>query len=78
MKEGIKMIKGIKMQNFKGNSLTQMLTGKDIFTGNNGTGKSSRLQALNYALLGYIPKDSASKSLAETFKNSTGERNNIS
>ena len=48
-------INKIKMRNFKNNTCEQELTGKDLFTGHNGVGKSSRQQALLLSILGYIP-----------------------
>ncbi len=49
------MIKTIRAKSIKGNTFNQELTGLDIFIGRNGSGKSSRLQSLQYAMLGYIP-----------------------
>lgn len=64
-------IEKITTNNFKGINMEQELTGKDIFIGENGSGKSTRLQALSFALLGYVPgKD---KTLGETFKLSSGD-----
>lgn len=48
-------IQAITMQNLKGTTDKQVLTGKDIFVGPNGSGKTTRLQALHMALLGYVP-----------------------
>ncbi|EGW36497.1 hypothetical protein DOT_5661 [Desulfosporosinus sp. OT] len=60
------MIKEITMRNFKGQMESQKLTGKDIFVGPNGKGKTTRLQAIGIALLGYVP--GKGKLPAETFK----------
>lgn len=60
------MIKEITMRNFKGQMGSQKLTGKDIFVGPNGKGKTTRLQAVGIALLGYVP--GKGKLPAETFK----------
>lgn len=49
------MIKKITMDNIKGRSGDQLLTGRDIITGRNGAGKTTRLQALSLAMLGYVP-----------------------
>ncbi|WP_242833911.1 AAA family ATPase [Desulfosporosinus sp. OT] len=54
------------MRNFKGQMESQKLTGKDIFVGPNGKGKTTRLQAIGIALLGYVP--GKGKLPAETFK----------
>jgi len=64
------MIKTIRTKNIKGNTFAQELTGKDIFIGRNGAGKSTRLQALQLAMLGYIP--GKGKTNQETFKLSSG------
>ncbi|MNW38775.1 Chromosome partition protein Smc [compost metagenome] len=64
------MIKTIRAINIKGNTFDQGLTGKDIFVGPNGSGKSTRLQAVQLAMLGYIP---GKKTNSETFKLSSGE-----
>lgn len=60
------MIKEITMHNFKGQMKSQGLTGKDIFVGPNGKGKTTRLQAVGIALLGYV--HGRGKLPAETFK----------
>lgn len=60
------MIKEITMHNFKGQMAPQKLTGKDILVGPNGKGKTTRLQAVGIALLGYVP--GKGKLPAETFK----------
>lgn len=64
------MIKIIRARTIKGNTFDQELTGKDIFVGPNGSGKSTRLQAVQLAMLGYIP---GKKTNSETFKLSSGE-----
>lgn len=48
-------IQAITMQNLKGTTAKQPLTGKDIFIGRNGSGKTTRLQALQMSMLGYVP-----------------------
>ena len=60
------MIKEITMRNFKGQMESQKLTGRDIFVGPNGKGKTTRLQAVGIALLGYVP--GKGKLPTETFK----------
>jgi len=60
------LITAITMRNFKGQMESQKLTGKDIFVGPNGKGKTTRLQAVGIALLGYVP--GKGKLPAETFK----------
>ena len=49
------MIRGIKMENIKGQNCVQQLSGRDIITGHNGAGKTTRMQALSLAILGYVP-----------------------
>ena len=65
------MINEIRYQNMKGHSTVQALSGKDIFIGPNGSGKTTRIQALGLAILGYIPGNG--KTASETFKMATGE-----
>ncbi|WP_141432443.1 hypothetical protein [Bacillus sp. 03113] len=55
----------------KGQTVTQPLTGKDIFIGRNGTGKTTRVQSLGLSMLGYVPGQG--KTAADTFKLATGE-----
>ncbi len=64
-------IREIVIQNVKGQDTVQQLTGKDIIIGQNGVGKTTRLQALGISLLGYVPGHG--KLPAETFKLSTGD-----
>ncbi|MGE5528091.1 MAG: hypothetical protein ACM3X6_02985 [Patescibacteria group bacterium] len=65
------MIDAIFFENFKGRTEKQNLTGRDIFIGPNGSGKTSRIQALGLAMLGYVPGNG--KTEAETFKLATGQ-----
>lgn len=60
------MIREIVMRGIKGQDGSQRLTGRDIIVGRNGTGKTTRLQALGVSLLGYVPGQG--KLPAETFK----------
>lgn len=60
------MIKSIIMTNIKGQDCEQPLTGRDIIAGPNGSGKTTRIQTLGIAMLGYVP--GADKLPAETFK----------
>lgn len=59
-------INGIVMENIKGQQTMQQLTGKDIIIGPNGVGKTTRLQALGIALMGYVPGQG--KKADETFR----------
>lgn len=59
-------IKKVIIENVKGTSVEQELTGTDIFVGSNGIGKSTRIESLGTALLGYVP--GAGKTPSETFK----------
>lgn len=65
------MIHAIEFQNLKGQTGMQALTGKDIFIGRNGAGKTTRIQSLGIAMLGYVPGQK--KTPADTFKLATGE-----
>lgn len=62
----MKMLNEIMMKNIKGQDTVQRLTGKDIIIGPNGSGKTTRMQALGIALLGYTPGQG--KKADETFK----------
>lgn len=60
------MLRELTMQNIKGQTGTQQLTGRDIIIGRNGAGKTTRMQTLGLATLGYVPgKD---KTVADTFE----------
>ena len=48
-------ITSVTLRGFKRQDTVQALGGRDIFVGPNGIGKSSRIQALGTALLGYVP-----------------------
>ena len=63
--------KEIYFTNFKGQTARQPLTGKDLFIGRNGSGKTTRIQALSLAMLGHVPENG--KKAQETFKLATGE-----
>lgn len=60
------MIKSIEMRNVKGQTAVQHLTGKDIIIGRNGSGKTTRMQTIGLAMLGYVP--GKGKTTADTFK----------
>jgi uncharacterized coiled-coil DUF342 family protein len=64
------LIKAITYKNFKGQTCEQELTGKDIFIGPNGSGKTTKIQSISYGVLGYIPGNG--KTSQETFKMATG------
>lgn len=66
----MKLIK-VLMNGIKGQNTTQELTGKDIIIGSNGMGKTTRLQALGIALLGYVP--GKGKKAEDTFKLSNSD-----
>ncbi len=66
-----KKLTEIIMHNIKGQNTTQQLTGKDIICGPNGIGKTTRLQALGIALMGYVPGQG--KKTDETFKLSNSD-----
>lgn len=62
-------IKEIVMHGIKGQNTVQPLTGKDIIIGPNGSGKTTRIQALGIAIQGYCPGQG--KQASETAKLST-------
>lgn len=62
-------INTIEMKNVKGQTCSQPLTGMDIFVGRNGAGKTTRVQALGAAIMGYVPGNG--KRAEDTFKLST-------
>jgi exonuclease SbcC len=59
------------MTNIKGQNCEQPLTGRDIIVGPNGSGKTTRLQTLGIAMLGYVP--GSGKLLSETYKLCSGD-----
>jgi len=63
------LINSIEMKNVKGQTCNQPLTGMDIFVGRNGVGKTTRVQSLGTAIMGYVP--GAGKRAEDTFKLST-------
>lgn len=65
------MLTAIELKNFKGQTTVQELTGMDIFVGRNGAGKTTRLQALGLAILGYVPGNK--RTSTDTFKLATGD-----
>ena len=65
------MIRKITMRGIKREDGEQELTGRDIVAGPNGSGKTTRAQALGIALLGYAP--GAGKLPGETMKLARGD-----
>ena len=66
-------IKNLTINGFKKQDVVVPLSGRDIFVGPNGVGKSSRLQALGTALLGYVP-GAPGKRPADTFRLATDSK----
>lgn len=66
------MINSIIMRGIKGANTEQELTGRDIITGHNGAGKTTRVQALGISLLGYVP--GKGKLAAETYKLASADK----
>lgn len=66
------MITEISIENMKGQSVSQSLAGKNILIGKNGSGKTTRMQALGLAMLGHVPGQG--KVASETFKFATGDQ----
>jgi exonuclease SbcC len=62
------MITQIKAIDFKGLEFTQDLKDKNLIIGDNGTGKSARIQALLITAMGYVPGiDKINRSILEAF-----------
>lgn len=70
------MIKQIGMENVKGQTAVQQLTGKDIIIGRNGAGKTTRMQTIGLAMLGYVP--GKGKTAADTFKLASDDQMTVS
>lgn len=66
------MITEVRYSGFKGQDGAQTLTGRDIIYGPNGSGKSTRAQAIQLAILGYVPGNG--KTASDTFKLTSGDR----
>ncbi len=66
------MITEILIENMKGQSVKQPLSGKNILIGKNGTGKTTRLQALGLAMIGNVPGQA--KTSAANIKFATGDK----
>lgn len=64
------MIRAIEMINLKGQTGMQPLTGRDLFIGSNGSGKTTRIQALEIAMMGHTKNG---KTSAETIKLATDQ-----
>lgn len=65
------MLRSIQFSNVKGQTAIQELTGRDIFIGRNGSGKTTRVQSLGLSMLGHVPGQG--KTAADTFKLATGK-----
>lgn len=63
------MISKIIINNVKGITGEQQLTGADLFIGNNGSGKTAHIEALSLAMLGYVP--GKKKDLREIMKDAS-------
>lgn len=57
--------------NVKGSSITEELTGRDLWTGPNGAGKSTRLEAFLVGKLGYVP--GRGKELSDVYRLASGD-----
>jgi len=66
------LIREINARNFKVPEINQTITGRDIFTGENGAGKSARLQAAQIAISNHIPK--IGKLVSSTMGYAIGDR----
>lgn len=65
------MINEVRINGLKGLDTVQGLSGRDIICGKNGSGKSTRAQAIQTAILGYVPGNG--KTAADTFKLVNGD-----
>lgn len=66
------MINEVQIKGLKGLDTVQELSGRDIICGKNGSGKSTRAQAIQAAILGYVPGNG--KTAADTFKLANGNK----
>ncbi len=68
------MITAVTAHNFKGATFTAPLGGKVLVVGPNGAGKSSRSQALQLAVLGYVPgAGKRNADILEAFRDGKGK-----
>lgn len=67
-------INKVIIENFKGQSKIQELTGMDFFIGHNGVGKSTIQEAIILANLGYLPRtDKKANNIFETYSSSSDQ-----
>ena len=62
--------------NTNGRNIDQELSGRDLFTGPNGSGKTTRLESVMVGIQGYVP--SRGKTPADLFTMSSGEEMSVS
>lgn len=65
------MIKKVKFEHFKGQTEEVELTGRDLFIGENGTGKTTIQQAIALAIQGHLP--GGFKTAEDVFQYATGQ-----
>lgn len=65
-------IVSIQATNIKGQKIAETLIGRDIWLGENGVGKSARLQAFMFGVQGFLPTP-FKKMLADTFQIASGD-----
>lgn len=65
-------ITSIQATNVKGQTISEPLTGRDIWLGENGVGKSARLQAFMFGVQGFLPTP-FKKQISDTFQIASGD-----
>ncbi|KKN70469.1 hypothetical protein LCGC14_0430470 [marine sediment metagenome] len=70
-------VTGLRADNVKGMTFQETLTGRDIYVGENGVGKSARLQAFVFGIQGYLPSP-FKKGLGDTFQIASGDAMSVS
>lgn len=70
-------VTSLRADNVKGMSFQETLSGRDIYVGENGVGKSARLQAFMFGIQGYLPSP-FKKGLGDTFQIASGDVMSVS
>lgn len=65
-------IVSIKATNVKGQEIEEKLTGRDVWLGENGVGKSARLQAFMFGVQGFLPTP-FKRPMSDTFQIASGD-----
>ncbi len=70
-------VTSLRADNVKGMTFQEALTGRDIYVGENGVGKSARLQAFMFGIQGHLPSP-FKKGLGDTFQIASGDVMSVS